>query len=158
MVYDIRKVCSYFNNIHSRYYVDTNGIIYTSLSSHTNKIMIDGKYYNINGFRKSNLSIMNNTNKMLISIPFSNKYFLLNDGTILQRLYTRLDDTDRVDVSLISLDGKCNRYKVHRIVAGVFIGDITNKEVHHIDGNHYNNKVSNLQIMITEEHREKVIV
>ena len=44
-------------------------------------------------------------------------------------------------------------YYVSRLVAKTFIGDITEKEVHHIDQNRFNNVVSNLQILTKKEHR-----
>lgn len=160
MNYDIRKICQYFREVHSRYYIDTNGAVYTSISKNTTRIRIEGEVINIKFFKKENMGCFNNTNKLLISIPdTNNKYFLMNDGTILHRLSTRIDEIGCVDVSLIRVDGTGNplgnRYKLHRLMAGCFLGDIKDKEVHHKDGNRTNNKLSNLEILTFEEHRGK---
>lgn len=160
MNYDIRNISVYFKEVHSRYYIDTNGVVYTSLGAGTSRIMIDGERININSFKKENITKLNNTNKQIIAIPNTeNKYYLLNNGVVLQRLSTRIGDDGRVDVNLIRVDGsgndRGNRYKLHRLLAGCFLGDVTDKEVHHKDGNATNNKLSNLQILTFEEHRGK---
>ena len=51
MNYDIRKISDYIKNVHSRYYVDTNGVIYTSMSSSSDKVMVNGKRYNLKKIR-----------------------------------------------------------------------------------------------------------
>lgn len=157
MNYDIRNISNYFREVHSRYYIDTNGAIYTSISENTNRIMVDGSYISINKFRKNNISELNNTNKILIAIPETkNKYYLMNNGMILQRLATRKKDCGAVDVCLIRVNGgndKGNRYLIHRLLAGCFIGEVNNMEVHHKDNNRLNNNLNNLQIMTLEEHR-----
>lgn len=160
MNYDIRNISQYFREVHSRYFIDTNGSVYTSLSKNTTRITIEGEVKNIKSFKKEKLNYFNNTNKLLISIPdTNNKYFLMNDGTVLHRLSTRVDEIGCVDVSLIRVgetgNPLGNRYKLHRLMAGCFIGDIENKEVHHKDGNRTNNKLSNLEILTFEEHRGK---
>ena len=160
MNYDIRNICQYFREVHSRYFIDTNGVVYTSLSKNTTRIRISNDVINIKSFKKENINYFNNTNKLLIYIQNNeNKYFLMNDGTILHRLSTRIDEIGCVDVSLIRVDGTGNplgnRYKLHRLMAGCFLGDIKGKEVHHKDGNRSNNKLSNLEILTFEEHRGK---
>lgn len=160
MNYDIRKISMYFKEIHSRYYIDTNGVVYTSISRNTSRIMINGVRTNINNFRKNNIDKLNNTNKLIIVIPDTdNKYYLLNNGEILQRLLTRIDEIGLVDVNLIRVNGdindRGNKYKIHRLLAGCFLGDVTDKEVHHKDGNRSNNSLSNLEILTLEEHRGK---
>ena len=160
MNYDIRNISVYFKEVHSRYYIDTNGVVYTSMMSNTSRIMINGKYININKFKKENIDKFNNTNKLLIVVPeTNNKYYLMNNGLILQRLSTRVNENGVVDVSLIRVDksgnDRGNKYKLHRLLAGCFLGDITNKEIHHKDGNRSNNKLSNLEILSFKEHRGK---
>lgn len=160
MNYDIRNISQYFREVHSRYFIDTNGSVYTSLSKNTTRIRIENDVINIKSFKKESLNCFNNTNKLLISIPnTNNKYFLMKDGTVLHRLSTRVDEIGCVDVSLIRVDNSGNplgnRYKLHRLMAGCFIGDIKDKEVHHKDGNRTNNKISNLEILTFEEHRGK---
>ena len=47
-------------------------------------------------------------------------------------------------------------YKIHRLVAYYFIStNLKENEVHHIDGNTFNNKVDNLEILSAEQHRKK---
>ena len=158
MNYDIRKISDYMKNVHSRYYVDTNGVIYTSMSNFTDKIMVDGKKYYLKKIKNKYLLEMNRTNKMIAKIQEipNGKYYFLYDGTILHRLSTRIDN-GVVDVSLILVNGrsKGDRVKVHRIVAQCFIGDIEGKEIHHIDQDRTNNKLDNLKILSIEDHRGK---
>jgi hypothetical protein len=84
---------------------------------------------------------------------------MLNDGKILHRLSTRIDNIGQIDVSLIRVSGhrndKGNRYFIHRLLAGCFLGDIYNKEVHHKNKNRTDNNLDNLQILTLEEHRSK---
>lgn len=49
-------------------------------------------------------------------------------------------------VILLDDTGKRRNYCVHRLVASAFIGDCTNLEINHIDGNKKNNIFSNLEI------------
>ncbi len=106
MNYDIRKICDYFREVHSRYYIDTNGCIYTSMSANSIRIMIDGVRININKIKKSIVENLNMTNRLLGVIPNTgNKYFVKNDGVVLQRLSTRIDEIGAVDVCLIRVDG-----------------------------------------------------
>lgn len=52
-------------------------------------------------------------------------------------------------------DGNHRTYRLHRLVAQLFIPNPTDKaEVHHIDCDTLNNKVDNLQWVTAEEHRE----
>ena len=122
MNYDIRKICVYLNEVHSRYYIDTNGAVYTSISQSTNKIRYKNKVYNINSFRKTNLSKLNNTNKMIISIPFLEDYFMLNDGTILQRLHTKIDECKNTSIKLVCIDGEIKTYLISNLISKVFFG------------------------------------
>lgn len=158
-MFDIRRVCENFREVHSRYYVDINGCVYTSLSPNTNRITINGERKNINGWRKSMLPLMNSSNKAMIPVEGTNNYFLLYDGTILQRLKTMINkDTKEVNVSIVRAfngNGTGNYYLVSRLVAGTFLGDVKDKEVHHIDGDRTNNRVENLEILTREEHRGK---
>lgn len=43
---------------------------------------------------------------------------------------------------------------VHRLVAALFIGDVLNKEINHIDGNKENNNVENLEICTHKQNME----
>jgi len=120
MNYDIRKICVYFKNIHSRYYIDTNKIVYSSISPFINKITINGKRYNINGFRQTNLSKMNTTNKMLIKLLSFDGYFMLYNGEILQRIQTKIDQNGNSNIALINVNGNITRYDSQMLVEKVF--------------------------------------
>lgn len=155
MNYDLRQICIYIPEIHSRYYIDTNGVVYTSLAEGNKRIMIDGKKYNINHLKKDALLKLNNTNDQLLQLKDFPKYFIKNDGKILQRLWTRIDERNVVEVCLITLHGnpKGTYYRLSRLMAKVFIGNPDNLEVHHIDGNRSNNKLDNLKLLTFEEPR-----
>ena len=159
MTYDIRKINIYIPTIHSRYYIDTNGVVYTSLGSTTTRVLINGERYNINGFRKANVSSLNSSSKMLMPIPFAKNYFLLYNGDILKRLSTRLRvETQEVDVCLTTCGAERNdkRWKIARLMGYVFLGIRTSdEEIHHIDRDRTNNRLSNLQALTKEEHRGK---
>lgn len=158
MNYDIRKISDYFREVHSRYFIDTNGCVYTSCGLNTNRILVDGERINMKLFRKNNMDKFNTTNKLIISIPNTKgRYYLKNDGLILHRLATKIDEIGQVDVCLIRVDGneKDNRYKIHRLLAGCFIGDVEGKEVHHRNQNRMDNRIENIEILSFEEHREK---
>jgi hypothetical protein len=50
-------------------------------------------------------------------------------------------------------NGKRKCFKIHRLVAQAFIPNLNNKsEVNHIDGNRYNNTVSNLEWVTRQEN------
>ena len=58
----------------------------------------------------------------------------------------------------ITINNKTKNYKVHRLVAEAFLQipkDIDNYQIHHKDGNRYNNNVQNLQWLTKEQHRKK---
>ena len=158
MNYDIRRLSDNFPRVHSRYYVDTNGVVYTSIAKDTNKITVEGRRMSVNRFRKSNEESLNRTTKMMVAIPeTNNKYYLLYDGTILQRLWTKVKENNEVTVCLICIDGNKsgNHISVSRLVASAFLGNVEGMEVHHIDRNRSNNKVDNLKILSMNEHRGK---
>lgn len=52
----------------------------------------------------------------------------------------------------LSKNGKPVRYKVHRLVAALFLGLTSEMHVDHIDGTRSNNKVSNLRVCTLEEN------
>jgi hypothetical protein len=58
----------------------------------------------------------------------------------------------------LSINGKTKTFDIHQLVAIAFLGHTPNKgivEVDHIDGNKFNNSVSNLQILSKEQHTRK---
>lgn len=151
-MYDIRKISDYFREVHSRYYIDTNGIVYTSISASTQYFYVQGVRYNINKYK----TLSKQVDSLLFKIEKTD-YFVLNNQIILKRLSTRLRENNEVDVCLMRLNGNPsgNRYLISRLVAGCFIGEVKNKEVHHKDKDRKNNNVINLQILAFEEHRAK---
>jgi hypothetical protein len=52
----------------------------------------------------------------------------------------------------IRIEGREKYLWAHRTVAKHFIGDITDKEVHHIDNNTWNNHYTNLKIVTKREN------
>lgn len=56
----------------------------------------------------------------------------------------------------LSKDNKANQQSIHRLVAISFLGDFTEKklEVNHIDGDKYNNKLSNLEWVTRSENHK----
>ena len=156
-MFDIRKISTGFREVHSRYYVDTNGVVYTSLSPSTKKIMIGGKIFSLGAFINENLRTLDKNTKMLCRFQ-DTEYFLMYDGTILRRMKTQINKQGEVVVSLIRVyngNDRGNSYAVSRLVAGVFISDVSGKEVHHIDRNRKNNNVENLEVLTFAEHRSK---
>ena len=154
MNYDIRQLCTYFPEIHSRYYVDTNGCVYTSLSPNTKRIMVDGQRVTVTTFVNNALPHLNRTNRQLEKFPIAKDYFLLYDGTILQRLKTTIKDNDEVVVRLVCMNDR-KMFSLSRLVAGSFVDNVSGKEVHHLDRDRKNNSATNLRVMSFEEHRGK---
>lgn len=154
MNYDIRRICNYFPEIHSRYYADTNGSIYTSLSKNVHRILVNGEMIYIRSFSKQNICKLNRTDKQIIEIPTAKNYYIMYDGTILQRLKTTIKENDVVGINLVCIDCR-KHFKLSRLIAGCFIGNVENMEVHHKDRNRLNNKADNLEIMSFYEHRGK---
>lgn len=152
MNYDVRKLCYYFPNIHSRYYIDTNGTVYTSLAPGMKKIMIDGERITLTPHVNNALPFLNRTERQMAKLPFSKDYFVLYDGTILQRLKTVIKENNEVVVSLVCTDTR-KPFEVSRLVAGAFIENVDGKEVHHKDNNRMNNNVDNLAVLSFYEHR-----
>ena len=154
MNYDIRQLCIAFPEIHSRYYADTNGVVYTSIAAETQKIMIDGKRISTRTFKNNNLCKLNRTDKQIMKLPYADNYFMLYDGTILQRLKTNIRDTNQVTVNLVCLTSR-KQFYVSRLIAGLFVSPVDGKEVHHLDQDRINNKASNLEVLDFDEHRGK---
>lgn len=79
------------------------------------------------------------------------EYSVSSSGDIMNRRYRKLHQyLDRYGYYYVSLGGK--KYKVHRLVASAFIGDVDGKEVDHIDTNRKNNSLDNLRIVTRREN------
>lgn len=81
----------------------------------------------------------------------NSNYFVSSDGKIMNRGGRELHRyLDKHGYYYVSLEGK--KYKVHRLVASAFIGDVDGKEVDHIDTNRKNNSLDNLRIVTRKEN------
>ena len=58
---------------------------------------------------------------------------------------------DRYSIKL-SKEGKVKGHQWHRLVAEAFLGDVTNKEVNHINGDPKDNRISNLELVTRLEN------
>lgn len=96
-----------------------------------------------------------NENTRIVKVRGFDNYFISSDGYVINRWGRKLS----VDLNLkgyprvyLYKEGKRTRYLLHRLVASHFIGDIEDKDVHHIDGNRRNCAASNLQIWNRYDH------
>ena len=96
--------------------------------------------------------------------PFRNtKYSISNTGLV------RNDKTGRIlnlyinmwgyKIATLSNNGKCKTFKVHQLVAEVYLNHIPdghNLVINHIDHNRLNNNVNNLEIITMRENTNKL--
>ena len=156
-MYDLRQISNYVHSIHSRYWIDTNGSVYTSIQNGNYRIMINGNLKNVRCFVNENLSKTNTSDRQILPIEGCENYFLKNDGNVLKRLATRVDTIGVVDVCLTTLMGrdKGDRFRIHRLMGYVFMGLKEGQEVHHKDQDRKNNKLGNLECLSFDQHRGK---
>lgn len=88
---------------------------------------------------------------------YAGRYAINNKGDVFSIPYGKLlaGDTNRVGYKRIVLcDGKTKkRFFIHRLVAGIFIPNPSNKpQINHIDGNKLNNCVCNLEWVSRSEN------
>lgn len=156
---DIRRLCEGNNNIHSRYMADNNGVIYVNHGVAAFRVVDNsGIRRSVIPLKRKMLKHMADNNMMLMQFNECNKFFLLNNGSILKRVSTRyMKEKNRVDISINFLNGRDrgDRMYVHQAIASAFLGDYRGLEVHHIDGNPMNNKLSNLELLTRDEHLTK---
>lgn len=89
-----------------------------------------------------------------LTIPGFEKYEVSNLGNV------RNKRTGRILIQMLNKEGGYYRVNiggghqyVHRLVAMAFFDeDITGKDVNHIDGDHWNNHLSNLEIVTRKEN------
>ena len=149
----LRKISLYDRNLKDKYYCGDDGSIYSEVFN--NKVMNNGERRTVSTTFIRQCKAKSNK----WSIPFKDwglSCIVLNNGKVLRRLKTTVrKDSNEVQVGLISTQEELITYKIHRLIAEVFLGSIENKEVHHKNGDKTNNSINNLEILKFEEHRGK---
>lgn len=90
-------------------------------------------------------------------LPFDKKYAISNKGNIInvksgKRLNTRINAHGYKEIQL-STNGKRKNYRIHRLVAQLFILNTEKKPyINHKDGNKLNNTVDNLEWCTAKEN------
>ena len=93
-----------------------------------------------------------------ITVPFAQTYEVSNLGNIrnkrtMKNLIPQIGTTGYYQVRIKRDDGKMHTFKLHRIIALVFLENPENKRtINHKDGDKLNNKVSNLEWMTDLEN------
>jgi hypothetical protein len=91
------------------------------------------------------------TDEIWIPIIFAKKYYVSNYGRIKNNtiiLNPFLDKDGYKRIKLYNNFGKRKSYRVHDVVAICFLGDLpAGMEVNHKDGNKWNNRPENLEIV-----------
>lgn len=102
---------------------------------------------NYEGYQVSNLGRVRSFNKTTFSKIHGVRHW---KNRILKE---RLDSKNKMLSVQLYKDGKGRSYLIHRLVAQAFIPNLENKpQVNHIDGNRFNNKVSNLEWCTSKEN------
>lgn len=87
---------------------------------------------------------------------FEDYYQISNKGRIWSKLKNKilLQTTTKKGYLMFEtkIRGKKECFLTHRLVAKTFLGDITDKVIHHINHNKKDNSVENLKILSPEEH------
>lgn len=80
------------------------------------------------------------------------RIYSLKTKTIVKQFYNDAESKYMV-VTIANDDGKLIKDFVHRIVARAFLGDVSEREVHHINFIPDDNRLENLCIMTVQAHR-----
>lgn len=85
-------------------------------------------------------------------ISFDDRYEVSDDGYVRKANSGKVlhQYEDRYGYLYTSIKSK--KFKIHRLVAEAFIGDISGEEIDHIDTDRKNNNVSNLRIVSRKEN------
>lgn len=94
-------------------------------------------------------------------VGFDGKYMVSNFGRVKSKIIMkpRVTKNGYLQIQLY-LNGKHHPRYIHRLVAENFIGDISDREINHKDGNKKNNNINNLELVSHKEnciHRSKVL-
>ena len=147
---EIRQVSIYDRYIKDRYYAADDGSIFTQCKN--NKVMLDGERRTVT--KHILREAMASDSDFIIPFKDWGMYcIVLRSGIVLRRLSTYVKECNSVTVCMFSVTNKELRLYVSRVIANTFISDVSDMEVHHIDGNRLNNNVLNLQVLTRDEHR-----
>ena len=174
---ELKRLSLLDERVKDKYLVNGNGEVF-NLSNKPLKVdrgsyklvLVDG------GFKKYSQSVLkelfNGGIKLLEGeefkiIPFNTHYKISNYGRVIslkggneKLIKTHLNKKGRKnkvdEVVYLSIDGEEKRYSIHRLIMLVF-NPIENSElydVHHINCNHLDNRLENLQWLTKEEHKK----
>ena len=89
-------------------------------------------------------------------VGFENYYEVSNLGNVRRKKSGRLRKIDKAQIYptiLLSVNGVHKTLRVHRLVAKAFLSPVEGKtHVNHKNGNHYDNRVENLEWVTQEEN------
>ncbi len=154
---EIRQIKTAKRNISNKYYISDNGSVY--MRNKFNRVMVDGKRYTISKHMiKEAMAIKDEWYVPIKELGM--KVIILSDGTILRRMktnsikYKYSSKIISVNTSLITTSGRQFKEYIHRLVAEVFICDINDKEIHHINQDPTDNRVENLAVLTVSQHKD----
>jgi hypothetical protein len=89
-------------------------------------------------------------------VGFENHYEVSSLGNVRRKKSGRLRKIDNAQIYptvLLSVNGKHRTFRVHRLVAKAFLARVEGKNhVNHKNGNHYDNRVENLEWVTQKEN------
>lgn len=174
---EFKRLCDLFDGVKERYMIDEDGFVYNQKGKQL-KIdvgsykltMNDGTYKR---FSQSYLKDLYNGGIKLMDgeifkvVPFNTDYKISNYGRVMSLkggnekiIKTQLKSKGKGnrlnEVVFLNTNGNPQKYLVSRLIMMVFNPIVNTElyEVHHIDGNCLNNRLTNLQWLSKEQHIE----